>query len=691
MLSPYYNKLGNKEKVKRLINKGLFDKHIEELSKALYTKRTFTKDIKCYFENISNNKIDNLSSERKTDIEAITKRKNKYNKNNNEKKFHGISFDKNTSKEDRFNKEMRKLLELLNNSQNETNKRFQEINKENNTLNSLYKIYTNFMNKKTNNKNDNNISIFLYDLLIKYKANKNLSFELNSLFSDILKETPLATKDLEKLKFYYIINGEKYNNIKKYNDKLMNKKETKINRIFSMKNFQTANNSFNKIQIPKEPTIIDMTKLKYLKEINYLNKLNRVTRNKIVFDKKAFVKNHRTFMNLNLSLNEKKDKCMEETIGKKLDESYNETRENVNNDDSKEGEQDINNKSSQLNFDIQKDINDINVLKQTIRDSLFSVDEKYNSLLKTSQSMIDNNINTLKSSEKTKNSLNIKIKPNKDIKRKISDKIFPINIENNNNILYEKRSVLRPIINRSQIRKNTSFERFDREIKDIFNRINHGSNNNSFFSNKNVFQGSTFYSNQSINNFNNNSNLSKISLNNSINISNKFNMSPKKTVRISDAVAIPSNNNDNNKKLHKKKFYKVFRKSRTIIEEDENKNYILRDNIKLKMSSEKAYHMAKKINMRNREQSLNKIKDYLKEKNSKLPLLFKGNKLKDTFLFLRRIRNEVKNNDVIYKFKHLKKMLNDNERNKIEDIDLLESNIINKDKELLIKAFKNNF
>jgi hypothetical protein len=250
---------------------------------------------------------------------------------------------------------------------------------------------------------------------------------------------------------------------------------------------------------------------------------------------------------------------------------------------------------------------------------------------------------------------------------------------------------LRPIINRSQFRKNTSFERFDREIKDIFKRIKHASSNNSFFSNKNAFQGSTFYSNQSINNLNNNSNLSKISLNNSINASNKFNMSPKKTVRISDDVAIPSKNNDNNKKLHKKKFSKIFRKSKTIIEEDENKNYILRDNINIKISSEKTYRMAKKINMKNREQSLNKIKKYLKEKNSKLPLLFKGNKLKDTFLFLHKIRNEVKNNDVIYKFKHLKKMLNDNDRNKIDDIDLLESNIINKDKELLIQTFKNKF
>jgi hypothetical protein len=206
----------------------------------------------------------------------------------------------------------------------------------------------------------------------------------------------------------------------------MNKKETKINRIFSMKNFQSANNSFNKTQMPKKPTIIDMTKLKYLKEINYLNKLNKVTRNKIVFDKKTFVKNRRAFMNLNLSSNEKKDKCMEETIRKKLDESYNETKENANNDEGKAGEQDINNKSSQLNFDIQKDINDINVLKQTIRDSLYSVDEKHNSLLKTSQSMIVNNINTLRSSGKTTNFLNIKIKPNKDIKKKLVIKFFQL-------------------------------------------------------------------------------------------------------------------------------------------------------------------------------------------------------------------------------------------------------------------------
>ena len=692
MLSQNFYKFGNKEIVKKLINKGLFDNHIKELSKALYPKRAFTKDIKCYFNNI-NNRVDKPNSNRKTNIESTTKYKNKYiNKNNNnKKKFHGLSFDENRSKEDRFNKDMRKLLELLNNSQNETNKKFQELNKENNALNSLYRIYSVYMNKKKDNKDkDFNISMFLYDLLIKYKANKNLTFEINSLFSDVLKEYPLTINKIDKLKFYYIINGEKYNNIKKYHEKSTNKNETKINQLFAMNKSYNVDNSFNEKQkLPKEPTIIDMSKINYLKEIKYLKKLKKVAKKKIRLEKRSFgLKNHPNFLNLNLSLIEKKNNYIDdETNRKKLNESYEENKENTENENNKKKVKDINNKRKQLKFNILKDIKDINKLKKTIKDSLNSFEERHTNLFKTSrsQSIIDNTINKIKSNENTMNDLNMKLKINNDIKKRINETLFPIDIENNNKIIVKKRSILKPILNRSKFRKNTSFECFDEKMKEWFNRINHESNNNSFFSNKNVFQGSTFYSNKTINN------LSKITLNNSINIPNKLNISPRKNVRISDNVVIQSKRNDNNKTVQGSKISRLLKKAKTIIEEDENKNNILRDNLKIKIGTEQIYDIAKKINMTNREQTINKINDYLKVKNSKLPLVYKGNKLKDTFFFLRKIKNAVKNNDVKYQFRHVRKMLNDTDRQTIKDIDLLESNIVNKDNELLIKTFKSKF
>ena len=59
MNPPKLNNLNNKEKIKKLINKGLFDDHIDELSEALYTKRIFTKDIRPFFNKNKNSSLDN--------------------------------------------------------------------------------------------------------------------------------------------------------------------------------------------------------------------------------------------------------------------------------------------------------------------------------------------------------------------------------------------------------------------------------------------------------------------------------------------------------------------------------------------------------------------------------------------------------------------------------------------------------
>ena len=149
-----YNKDGNKTKVKSLINRGLFDNHIDELSKALYTNRLFTKDIKCYFNKINNNKIDNS-------INPIDRNKIFLNNNksrNSKSKFSNFSSDKKIStdinsyelvkhKEDEINSEMIKLLKLLNISQDETNKQFQKIKNENDFFSKLYKLYKDLIDR----------------------------------------------------------------------------------------------------------------------------------------------------------------------------------------------------------------------------------------------------------------------------------------------------------------------------------------------------------------------------------------------------------------------------------------------------------------------------------------------------------------------------------------------------------------
>jgi hypothetical protein len=75
----------NKERVKHLINIGLFDEHIDELSKALYSKRLFTKDIKCFFNNKIRNKLDNYLTPKTINKKEIFHKNNKRNNNNSNK------------------------------------------------------------------------------------------------------------------------------------------------------------------------------------------------------------------------------------------------------------------------------------------------------------------------------------------------------------------------------------------------------------------------------------------------------------------------------------------------------------------------------------------------------------------------------------------------------------------------------
>ena len=133
---------------------------------------------------------------------------------------------------------------------------------------------------------------------------------------------------------------------------------------------------------------------------------------------------------------------------------------------------------------------------------------------------------------------------------------------------------------------------------------------------------------------------------------------------------------------------KTFKKSKTIFA-DEDKTGLL-ENI-MNNRTENIYGMAKimakKMDIEKDKENIKKIKNYLKLKKSRLPSLYMGNKFKDTFFFLNRIKNKIKYNNIKHKCQNIRKKLNEKEKKSLEENELLDSNLINKDKELLFKAF----
>ena len=207
--------------------------------------------------------------------------------------------------------------------------------------------------------------------------------------------------------------------------------------------------------------------------------------------------------------------------------------------------------------------------------------------------------------------------------------------------------------------------------------------NSTFLSNRGNCQHSTFYSNQSINNFINNSSISKFSPNNSTSLSNKFYNTPKnKRIFQDNKYKKITFNNFNSEKSKKNKDLK---KSKTLFQDDKKTDIL--DNI-IKYKTENIYYISKKLNGKNKKAYINKINDYFKYKNSKLPLLFKKNDFKETFFFFHRLKNEIQNNDIKYKYQNARKFLNDKEKKKLNDIENLDCIIADKEKELLTKVLK---
>ena len=331
-----------------------------------------------------------------------------------------------------------------------------------------------------------------------------------------------------------------------------------------------------------------------------------------------------------------------------------------------------------IKLEIQKDNKEINRLKKTIND-FFHDDKNYSmKLLEKTNS----NINIFNKG-KTKYSLNRNDR--NDNKKKT---FFSIdNGNNDNNIINNKKfEFFKPINNK--LLRNTSYDKFsinnDYYTKDMFYKIKKNNEYNStFLSNRGNCQHSTFYSNQSINNFINNSSISKFSPNNSTSLSNKFYNTPKnKRIFQDNKYKKITFNNFNSEKSKKNKDLK---KSKTLFQDDKKTDIL--DNI-IKYKTENIYYISKKLNGKNKKAYINKINDYFKYKNSKLPLLFKKNDFKETFFFFHRLKNEIQNNDIKYKYQNARKFLNDKEKKKLNDIENLDCIIADKEKELLTKVLK---
>ena len=184
----------------------------------------------------------------------------------------------------------------------------------------------------------------------------------------------------------------------------------------------------------------------------------------------------------------------------------------------------------------------------------------------------------------------------------------------------------------------------------------------------------------------NNSNLSKNSFNlSSINISNNFNQTPKKKVSFVDGKKILSSKENKFNIIESSISKEKIKKSKSLAC-SENKDDFYDKYLNNKI--EDIYSVAKNINMSNKDNNINKINKFLKITNSKLPLLYKGNKLKDTFSFFHKISNELINPNIKYNYIKAKKLLNVEDKKRLKYIGNIESELINKEKELLVKMFR---
>ena len=406
------------------------------------------------------------------------------------------------------------------------------------------------------------------------------------------------------------------------------------------KHNQKSNQNFEQ----KEPIIWKEGEMNDLKEIKFLSKINLITKNKIT---KSNILN---YSNEEIA-KEKKEGWSKFKEGpdktnnihyKSFDELLNINERKIKIKEEREKKQ----------LEIEKDKKEIDKLKLTINETFGLKNRK-----KTFNSRRFNNLKNI--SENISNNLS-------DIKEQTFS-------ANNKNILdlktkYKIRS-FNSTINKDSLSQSSSFNNLkalnESKTKN-FSVYSKESNSN------NLFQHSTCYSN-SINN--------KTSL-------NKQNFNSRKMNK-NKSYKIELRNEDYslkeislNKKLDRRKtlINKLNIKYKSFLN-DPNKNSI--DNI---------YSICKKIHKtqktRNKNESMDIINHYIKSKKKDSFINSNLCNLKETFSFFNKIKYQIKNEDVKFSFRNLKMMDKSKGKKKLKYIDLLDSNLINKENELLYKVLK---
>ena len=367
-----------------------------------------------------------------------------------------------------------------------------------------------------------------------------------------------------------------------------------------------------------------------LKEIKYLKRINRITKNKML--KGTFLSNN----SFELS-NDLKNRKHQNYIKNK--------EERI-----------------KLKLDIENDKQEINKLKKTIEDT-FGKKHKY----KHFPYFNPNNLNYMK---------NIPLKLNSPKNADIKGQTFFVN--KNELIKSPKIKDFSSTITKDSLFKSNSYN----TLKD-FNEFK-DKNFSTYIkdSPNNIYQESTYYSNSTNNktflnknNFNNLNNLKNFSRKINKNNTTKF-----ESFNSSYSLKGNSLNQKNEKK--NTTIHKLGVKYSSILEEKEKNSTVNIYSICKNMENKKF--------SRNRMEYLEKINKYIKSKKFKYLSINKENKIKNTFTFFHNIKDKIKNEQVKINFRNLNKEQKDEFKQKLKYIDILDSNLVKKENELLINILKKN-
>ena len=590
------------QRIQKLINTGYFDSHLSEISNALFKKGIFKKSLFCFLTDRNFPTIINSFIQRNKDFIEQENRRKKF-------KSEVKTYQLNDYKETQFNAEIIDLLKSLYTYKKSIGPEFEDIKDENNLIVSSFEKYKK-KNKQIRLVRDRRI---LEDLTVKYSNEHNFSFDANL---DIYKDSPLTTTDSKKLMFYYILNRDRNKN----NIKTKNKKKL-------------------------DPQIWSVHRMNNLKEIKYIDRINRITQRKIIKGNFIVSNNKLDDEEMAQALLEKKQKYKNYKF-KNFDQ-YLRFRDKVK----------LKEERKKLKLDMENDKKEINTLQKVIKDTLGRNDRKK----EFSSLKLYNNIGS-----------SFKVNSLENLNHKVQtfypkeDNIIP---ELNTKVKYFNST-----LNKEHLFKSSSYN----TLKD-FNK----TKNSTLYSNKtstNIFQQSTYYSNST----KNKTTFNQINFNSPI---------------------TPKNSNTIQRNLGKEKTAKIqaFKKSLQL------KNIVIEQNDKKRKTSIKPKHKSFEDLYENnrdniysicqqllenknlsgeRQEYLNMITKYIKSKTNYTINENQKNNLKDTIIFFNKFKERLKIMDNVFNPEKLKRLYQNDAKKILKYADILDSNLINIENELLYKVFK---